>query len=135
MRAFTLIEVLVVVVILGILAAVVVPQLMGRPDEARVVRARADLGAITTALNMYRLDNFEYPTTEQGLEALVQAPPGVQNWRQGGYLPSLPKDPWGRPYLYLRPGTHGGEFDLWSQGADGRNGGEGAAADIGNWEP
>ncbi len=131
---FTLIEVLVVVVILGILAAVVVPQLMGRPDEARVVRAQADITAIVTALNMYRLDNFDYPSTEQGLDALVRPPPGVTNWRSDGYLPSVPKDPWGREYLYLKPGAHGA-FDVWSQGADGRSGGEGVAADIGNWEP
>lgn len=132
-RGFTLIEVLVVVVILGILAAVVVPQLMGRPDEARVVRAKSDLGAIGTALDMYRLDNFDYPSTEQGLEALVRQPPGVANWRSGGYLQSVPKDPWGREYLYLKPGAHGA-FDVWSQGADGRSGGEGIDADLGNWD-
>src|SRR3546814_9604250 len=104
---FTLIEVLVVVVILGILAAVVVPQLMGRPDEARVVRARADITAIVTALNMYRLDNFDYPSTDQGLEALVKQPSGVPNWRSDGYLPAIPKDPWGSEYLYLKPGANG----------------------------
>ncbi|MDX2298134.1 MAG: type II secretion system major pseudopilin GspG [Xanthomonadaceae bacterium] len=132
-RGFTLIEVLVVVVILGILAAVVVPQLMGRPDEARVVRARSDLGAIATALDMYRLDNFDYPSTDQGLEALVRQPPGVEHWRSGGYLQSVPKDPWGREYLYLKPGAHGA-FDVWTQGADGRSGGEGIDADLGNWD-
>lgn len=131
-RGFTLIEVLVVVVILGILAAVVVPRLMDRPDEARAVRARQDIQAVMTALNMYRLDNFAYPSTEQGLEALVQAPPGVANWRTGGYLDRLPTDPWGRPYLYLNPGRHG-EIDVWTHGADSRAGGEGANADIGNW--
>ena len=103
-------------------------------DGARVVRAQADITAIVTALNMYRLDNFDYPSTDQGLEALVKQPSGVQNWRRDGYLPSVPKDPWGREYLYLKPGAHGA-FDVWSQGADGRSGGEGVASDIGNWEP
>lgn len=129
---FTLIEVLVVVVILGILAAVVVPRLMDRPDEARAVRARQDIQAIVTALNLYRLDNFSYPSTDQGLDALVQAPPGASNWRAGGYLDRVPVDPWGRPYLYLNPGRNG-DIDVWSQGADGRSGGEGANADVGNW--
>lgn len=129
---FTLIEVLVVVVILGILAAVVVPRLMDRPDEARAVRARQDIQAVMTALNMYRLDNFGYPGTELGLEALVKAPPGAANWRAGGYLDRLPVDPWGNAYLYLNPGRHG-EIDVWSHGADVRPGGEGANADIGSW--
>lgn len=131
---FTLIEVLVVVVILGILAAVVVPRVMDRPDEARIVRAQQDVQALVTALNLYRLDNFAYPATQDGLQALVKAPPGAANWRQGGYLPSLPKDPWGRDYHYLNPGQRG-EIDVWSYGADGRPGGDGANADIGNWGP
>lgn len=129
---FTLIEVLVVVVILGILAAVVVPRVMDRPDEARVVRAQQDVQGLVTALNLYRLDNYAYPSTQDGLQALVKAPPGASNWRKGGYLPSLPKDPWGRDYLYLNPGQRG-EIDVWTHGADGRAGGEGANADIGNW--
>lgn len=132
---FTLIEVLVVVVILGILAAVVVPRLMDRPDEARVTRARQDVQAIVTALNLYRLDNFVYPSTQQGLEALVRRPggqPEAPNWREGGYLDRLPKDPWGRDYLYLNPGSRS-EIDVYSLGADGQPGGNGINAEIGNW--
>ncbi len=132
---FTLIEVLVVVVILGILAAVVVPRLMDRPDEARVTRAKQDIQAIVTALNLYRLDNFVYPSTQQGLEALVRKPsgqPDAPNWRQGGYLDRLPKDPWGREYLYLHPGSRG-ELDVYTLGADGQPGGNGVNGEIGNW--
>ncbi len=135
-RGFTLIEVMVVVVILGILAAIVVPRVMSRPDEARVVKARQDLRAIGAALGLYRLDNFEYPSTEQGLEALVTRPAGLDpgaKWRADAYLSALPKDPWGNPYKYLRPGQHG-EYDLWSLGADGVSGGEGFDADLGNWD-
>lgn len=131
-RGFTLIEILVVVVILGILAAVVVPRFMDRPDEARAVRAKQDIQQIVTALNMYRLDNYAYPSTQQGLQALVSEPAGAQNWRQGGYLDRVPRDPWGRDYLYLRPGQHG-EIDVWTLGANGQPGGEGADAEIGNW--
>jgi len=131
-RGLTLIEILVVVVILGILAAVVVPRFMDRPDEARAVRAKQDVAQIVTALNLYRLDNHAYPSTQQGLRALVEAPPGARNWRRGGYLDRVPVDPWGREYLYLNPGRHG-EVDVWSQGADGRPGGEGVNAEIGNW--
>jgi len=132
---FTLIEVLVVVTILGILAAIVVPKLMDRPDEARVARARQDIQALSTGLNMYRLDNFNYPSTDQGLQALVQKPggaPEAPNWRNGGYIDRLPQDPWKRDYIYLQPGQRG-DFDLYSLGADGQPGGEGANADIGNW--
>lgn len=132
---FTLIEIMVVVVILGILAAVVVPKIMSRPDEARITRARQDIRAIGAALALYRLDNFSYPTTEQGLEALVQRPEGLSegtNWKEGGYLERLPKDPWGNAYQYLQPGTKS-DFDLYSLGADGALGGEGSAGDIGNW--
>lgn len=134
-RGFTLIEVLVVVVILGILAAVVVPRFFDKPGEARQVRARADIQALSTALNLYRLDNFSYPSTEQGLQSLVQKPggsPEPRNWKAGGYLQNLPKDPWGREYLYLSPGQRG-DFDLYSLGLDGQPGGEGENADIGNW--
>jgi general secretion pathway protein G len=132
---FTLIEVMVVVVILGILAAVVVPRIMDNPDRARVTVVRADLNNITSALSLYRLDNFSYPSTDQGLEALVDRPaslPEGASYKPGGYLPQLPRDPWGNPYQYLQPGVHG-DFDLWSLGADGAPGGEGLAADIGNW--
>ena len=135
-RGFTLIEVMVVVVILGILAAVVVPRVMSRPDEARVVKARQDLRAIGAALDLYKLDNFRYPTTEQGLQALVTQPSGLDpgaKWRADGYLPAMPKDPWGAPYKYLQPGQHG-IYDLYSLGADGVSGGEGFDADLGNWE-
>lgn len=134
-RGFTLIEILVVVVILGILATVVVPRFLDKPDEARITRARADIQALTTALNLYRLDNFAYPSTEQGLQALVSQPsgsPAAPNWRQGGYIDRLPKDPWGGEYRFLSPGQRG-DFDLYSLGSDGQPGGQGAAADIGNW--
>ena len=133
---FTLIEVMIVVVILGILASIIVPKIMGRPDEARATKAKQDIRAITAALDLYRLDNFTYPTTEQGLEALVTKPAKLAegaNWKKGGYLDSLPTDPWNKPYLYLQPGTHG-EFDLYSFGADGVEGGTDAGADINNWD-
>ncbi|MGE5615787.1 MAG: type II secretion system major pseudopilin GspG [Bacillota bacterium] len=134
--AFTLIEVLVVVAILGILAAIIVPRIMDRPDEAKRVAARADIGAIVQSLKLYRLDNGFYPSTDQGLGALVQKPntnPVPANWKQGGYLERLPKDPWGGDYQYLYPGLHG-EIDVFSLGADHAPGGEGNAADIGNWD-
>lgn len=132
---FTLIEIMVVVVILGVLAAIVVPQVMNRPDQARITRVHADLRVVEGALNTYRLDNFHYPSTEQGLEALVNRPngqPEPRNWASGGYLPRLPRDPWGNPYQYLNPGVRG-EIDIWSFGADGQPGGENMNADIGNW--
>ncbi len=134
-HGFTLIEVMVVVVILGVLAALVVPRIMDRPEEARMIRAQQDIRAIASAINLYRLDNFTLPNTEQGLEALMTQPdnlPTGARWKQGGYLDTLPEDPWGNPYIYLQPGVHG-QFDLYSTGADGAPGGEGAAADIGNW--
>lgn len=135
-RGFTLIEVMVVVVILGILAAVVVPRVMDRPDQARITKVQSDVRALESALNLYRLDNFNYPTTEQGLIALVQQPTGTdapRNYRSGGYIDRLQKDPWGNDYQYLRPGRDGRDYDLYSLGADGRPGGEDANADIGNW--
>ncbi|MGE5094185.1 MAG: type II secretion system major pseudopilin GspG [Betaproteobacteria bacterium] len=133
---FTLIEVLVVVAILGILAAIVVPRIMDRPDEAKRVAAKADVSAIVQALKLYRLDNGFYPSTDQGLLALVQRPaanPVPPNWKQGGYLERLPRDPWGSDYQYLNPGVHG-EIDVFSLGADRARGGEGSGADIGNWD-
>lgn len=133
---FTLIEIMVVVVILGILAAVVVPRIMKRPDDARIVRAKQDIRSIEGALNLYNLDNFVYPSTQQGLEALVTQPSGeppAKNWKAGGYLGQMPKDPWGNPYQYLSPGVKGA-MDIFSLGSDNRPGGEGSAADIGNWD-
>ena len=131
---FTLVEVLVVVVILGVLAAVVVPRVMGRPDDARAVRATQDVAAIVSALNMYRLDNYAYPNSEQGLMALVTKPMDAPGWRAGGYLANLPTDPWNHEYQYLNPGQHG-EIDVWTLGADGKPGGEGINGDVGNWKP
>ena len=130
---FTLIEVMVVIVILAILAAMIVPKVMGRPDEARVVAAKQDIGAIMSALKLYRLDNRRYPTAEQGLDALVKKPgvaPIPDNWKS--YLDKMPVDPWGNPYQYLNPGINS-EIDVMSWGADGKAGGEGVDADIGSW--
>jgi general secretion pathway protein G len=135
-RGLTLIELMVVVVILALLAVVIVPRVIDRPDQARVARARADIAALAAALNLYRLDNGVWPTTEQGLEALVARPtrpPVPPNWAPGGYIDRIPADPWGRPYQYLQPGVRG-PFDLMSLGADGRPGGSGMDADIGNWQ-
>jgi general secretion pathway protein G len=132
-RGFTLIEVLVVIVILGVLAALIVPKVMGRTDEARQVAAKQDIGAIAQALKLYRLDNGRYPNSEQGLKALVEKPttnPVPNNWKPGGYLERLPNDPWGHAYLYASPGTHG-EIDIWSLGADGESGE--ASSYIGSW--
>lgn len=132
---FTLIEVMVVVVILGLLAALVVPRIVGRTDDARIAKAKQDISALEGALKLYKLDNFYYPSTQQGLEALVQPPSGeppAKNWKAGGYIERLPKDPWGNPYQYLSPGVKG-EVDIFSYGADNRPGGEGSDGDVGNW--
>jgi len=134
-RAFTLIEVMVVIAILAVLAALIVPKVMSRPDEARVVAARQDIASLLQALKLYRLDNLRYPTTDQGLAALVTRPsvaPVPPNWKPGGYLERLPRDPWGNPYQYLSPGLRG-EVDVFSFGADGVAGGEGFDADVGSW--
>ncbi len=131
-KGFTLIEIMVVVVIIGILAGIVAPKIFGNVDKASITRAKQDIQGIESALDMYKLDNFDYPSTDQGLEALVTNPGDVRNWRPGGYLKRLPKDPWGREYLYLSPGEHG-DVDIYTLGKDGQPGGEGSNADIGNW--
>lgn len=133
---FSLVEVLVVLVIMGLLISIVAPTVLNRADEARVQKVQADFKAIETALKIYRLDNFVYPTTEQGLEALVTPSPidpQPRNFKEGGYLAEVPRDPWDRPYLYLSPGDNG-EVDLYSLGADGLSGGEDQNADLGNWK-
>lgn len=136
-RGFTLIEIMVVVVILGVLAALVVPQIMSRPDQAKATAAQSDIHAIAMALDIYRLDNHQYPSSQQGLQALVSKPsgsPAARNWNPDGYLKRLPVDPWGNGYQYRVPGTKGGAYDLFSFGADGKLSGEGVNSDIGNWE-
>lgn len=135
-RGFTLIEIMVVVVIIAILGALVGPRLLGRTDEARVIAARQDIATIMQALKLYRLDNHRYPTTEQGLQALVQRPtsgPAAPGWKEGGYLDRMPVDPWGGSYQYLNPGVRG-EVDVFSLGADGQPGGTGNDSDIGSWD-
>jgi general secretion pathway protein G len=134
-HGFTLLEIMVVVVIIGILAALVMPKIISRPDEARAIAAKQDIASLMQALKLYRLDNQRYPVTEQGLQALVTKPataPIPPNWKAGGYIERLPKDPWGNPYQYLNPGVNG-EIDVFSFGADGISGGEGNNADIGSW--
>ncbi|MDJ0667599.1 MAG: type II secretion system major pseudopilin GspG [Desulfobacterales bacterium] len=135
---FTLIELMVVIVILGILAGLIVPRIMGRPDEAKQLKAKMQIESIETALKLYKLDNGSYPSTDQGLEALVarpDTPPVPRKWRDGGYLEKgrVPKDPWGNSFVYLSPGVHG-EYDIASYGADGVSGGEAKNSDINNWE-
>jgi general secretion pathway protein G len=130
---FSLIEIMVVVVILGILASIVVPKILSRPDEARIVKAKQDILAIQNAMDLYKLDNGFYPSTEQGIEALVEQPntsPTPRNWKP--YLKNVPQDPWGRDYLYLNPGQHS-DVDIYTLGADGEAGGTGINAEIGNW--
>ena len=132
-RGFTLIEIMVVVVIIGLLAAIVAPNLIGNIDRAAVTRAKADIRTIDNALNLYRLDNFRYPSTDEGLQALVTNPgeSSAPNWKQ--YLRNVPSDPWKHEYQYVSPGQHG-DFDVFSFGADGQEGGEGINADLGNWD-
>jgi len=137
-NGFSLIELMVVIVILGILAGMIMPKLMGRTDDAKQVKAAVDIAALDTALKMYKLDNGEYPTTEQGLLALIEPPDqedGIGNWKKGGYLEKhiLPKDPWQREFIYLSPGSHG-DYDIISYGADGVPGGEDKNKDIKSWE-
>ena len=135
-HGFSLIEIMVVLVIMGVLASLLVPKLIGRADDARLIAAKQDIATLTQALNLYRLDNFQYPTTEQGLKALIERPkiaPIPTNWETSGYIDRLPKDPWGKLYQYLSPGIHG-EFDVFTLGADGKAGGYDKNKDIGSWE-
>ncbi len=135
LQGFTLLEIMVVIVILGLLVSIVAPNVLQNQDRAMVEKAKADISVLEQALDMYKLDNHVYPTTDQGLDALVKKPsssPEPRNYRSDGYIKRLPQDPWGNPYQYLQPGEHGA-FDLYSTGADGDEGGEGLASDIGNW--
>jgi len=135
-RGFTLIEIMVVVIIIGLLASVAVPTVIDKLDQARVEKAKADFKSIQTALKLYRIDNFMYPTSEQGLEALVTKPslaPIPRNWKSSGYVDQLQQDPWGRAYLYVSPGE-GHDYDIYTLGADGVSGGEGTAADLSIWQ-
>lgn len=136
-RGFTLIEIMVVVVILAILGTLVAPQILGRIDEARITKAREDLKLYESALDLYRMDNFRYPTSEQGLDALVHRPndPNLKNWRADGYVKQLVKDPWGHDYVYVVPGTGGAAYDLMSFGADGAPGGTGNDTDLSLRDP
>ncbi|HBA56196.1 type II secretion system major pseudopilin GspG [Syntrophorhabdus aromaticivorans] len=138
-RGFTLIELMIVVVIVGILATLLIPRIMERPEEARRIKAKADIKTIESALKLYKLDSGTYPTTEQGLQALITKPetsPVPNKWREGGYIEGkeVPKDPWGNPYYYTSPGTDGGEYSINSYGADGEPGGSGKDADISSAE-
>ncbi|GAB1578933.1 type II secretion system major pseudopilin GspG [Bordetella petrii] len=130
-QGFTLIEIMVVIVIMGILAALVVPRVLDRPDQARRVAARQDISGLMQALKLYRLDSGRYPSTAEGLQALVKQPEGARNWRP--YLDRLPNDPWGHPYQYLNPGVRG-EIDVFTFGPDNKAGGEQDDADIGSWD-
>jgi general secretion pathway protein G len=135
-RGFTLIEIMVVVVIMGVLAALVVPKLLSRTGESKVAAAKVDIATVMQAMKLYKLDNQRYPTTEQGLQALLTKPttgPAANGWKTGGYLEKMPKDPWGNPYQFLSPGVKG-EIDVFSYGADGAPGGTGDDADIGSWD-
>ncbi len=134
-RGFTLIEIMVVMVIIGILAALIAPKIISRTDDARKVAAQQDISSLMQALKLYKLDNLRYPAESQGLQALVTKPttePIPQNWKTGGYLEKLPADPWGNPYQYHQPGLHR-EIDVWSMGADSQTGGEGEGADVTSW--
>ena len=134
-RGFTLIELMIAVVIIGILAAIIAPNVIGRLNDAKVSAAKQDVATLVQTLTMYKLDNSRFPSGDQGLKALVEKPaiaPLPNNWRTGGYLPRLPNDPWGNPYQFSNPGLRG-DIDVYSFGADGKTGGEGEGADIGSW--
>ena len=131
-HGFTIIEIMVVVAILAILASVLVPRIMDEPDKARIVKAKQDIRVIESALDLYKLDNFVYPSTEESIDALVTKPGDAPNWKKGGYVKKLPIDPWGNEYQYLNPGEHG-EVDIYSLGSDRSPGGQDSAEDIGNW--
>ncbi len=138
-EGFTLLELMIVVIILGILATFLVPKIIHKPDEARIVKAKSDIKAIELSLKMYKLDNGNYPTTEQGLKALIEKPeepPVPNNWKEGGYLDasSVPPDPWGNAYIYRSPGDNGRDYEIISLGADGKEGGSGFNADIESWK-
>lgn len=130
---FTLIEVMVVVAIIGLLAAIIAPKILNRADDGASAKVRTDIASIMSSIKLYRLDNLSYPTTSDNLTALTKKPLGANRWK-GPYIEILPKDPWGRDYLYANPGTHGAQVDLYSLGADNKKGGSGADADVGNWE-
>lgn len=134
---FTLIEIMVVVVIIGLLVGLIGPKVLGRAGEARTTAAKSDISNLARSLDIYKLDNYSYPSTDQGLEALVSQPSGqpeARNWNPDGYLAKVPKDPWGQEYMYMSPGISGNKYDIYTLGADGREGGEGEAADINSWE-
>lgn len=132
-QGFTLLEIIVVITIIAVLAAYIAPKVAGRADDARISKVKNDIQVLESALELYRLDNFTYPTTDQGLEALVTNPGDLKNWKSGGYIKKLNKDPWGFEYHYVRPGRDTSEFDIYSYGADNSEGGEGVDADIGSW--
>ena len=134
-RGFTLIEIMVVLIIIGLLAGIVVPKLMGRTEEAKRTKTAVQIKNLQSSLDLYKLDSGVYPSTDQGLQALVEKPAVGEipnNWKEGGYIDKIPKDPWGNNYVYISPGVHG-DYDLYSYGADGEEGGEGRNADIQSW--
>ncbi len=133
-QGFTLLEIIVVITIIAVLAAYIAPKVAGRADDARISKVKNDILVLESALELYRLDNFTYPTTEQGLQALVTNPGDLKNWKSGGYIKKLNKDPWGFDYYYNRPGRDTADFDIYSLGADNTEGGEGPDADVGNWD-
>jgi len=133
-QGFTLLEIIVVITIIAVLAAYIAPKVAGRADDARISKVKNDIQVLESALELYRLDNFTYPTTAQGLKALITKPDdSLKNWKSGGYIKKLRKDPWGNDYHYVRPGRDNSEFDIFSYGADNAEGGDGSAADVGNW--